>query len=223
VTLPAPYYQDDAVTLYLGDSRAIVPLVSGVAGVITDPPYGVQLEAKQHKWFRVQGEGYEPNFEDNRDYIETVVVPVVRLCIERFGRVALTPGTRSAFCYPSPDEIGAVYNSSGTGSGKWGFVCSTPVLFYGKDPYLVAGLGRRPNSWQQPANDYADKNGHPCPKPYGLAAWLVGRASLAGETILDPFAGTKDLHRKAIGVEIEERYCEIIAERMSQSVLDLGA
>ena len=68
---------------------------------------------------------------------------------------------------------------------------------------------------------------HPTQKPVGLMAWCIG---LVGNTevILDPFMGSgpvlvaaKNLNRKAIGIEIEERYCEIAAERMRQEVLDL--
>ena len=67
---------------------------------------------------------------------------------------------------------------------------------------------------------------HPCPKPLKLFTWLIGQVGGVGDTILDPFMGSgttlraaKDLGRKAIGIEIEERYCEIAAQRMSQSVM----
>jgi site-specific DNA-methyltransferase (adenine-specific) len=69
---------------------------------------------------------------------------------------------------------------------------------------------------------------HPSPKPYDAMRWLVSR--LPGEVVLDPFMGSgttlraaKDLGRKAIGIEIEERYCEIAAQRMSQSVMAFDA
>jgi site-specific DNA-methyltransferase (adenine-specific) len=69
-------------------------------------------------------------------------------------------------------------------------------------------------------------DGHPTPKPPKLMGLFVRLHSQAGELVLDPFAGAgttmraaKDMGRRAIGIEIEERYCEIAAKRMGQEVL----
>lgn len=222
-----PYYQDSAVTIYHGDCREVVPTLDGINAVIADPPYGVGLTHKQHKWFKQNGSGYAST-DDTPENVSQVVVPVVQMCVERFPCVVVTPGTRCMFLYPKPADVGCVFNSSGAGMGSWGFICYHPVLFYGKDPYLANGMGSRPNGWQQPASDYAEKNGHPCAKPMMMMTWLVTRASLEGHTILDPFAGSgttgraaKDLGRKAVLIEREEKYCEIAARRMGQEVLAL--
>lgn len=70
---------------------------------------------------------------------------------------------------------------------------------------------------------------HPCPKPLNLYLWLVGQCSEPGQLIIDPFAGSgttllaaKQLNRRAIGIEIEEKYCEIAAKRLSQEVFQWG-
>lgn len=210
-------------TLYLGDCLEILPTLGRVDACVMDPPYGVGLTAKNHKWFRTEGNGYA-GFDDTPEYVETVAVSAVLICRDIARSVVVTPGTECAWKYPAPDDLGAVYNASGTGSGKWGFKCSTPLLFYGKCPYLAAGQGRRANSWEQPAGDYAEKCGHPCPKPIGMMRWLVSRVSLASETVCDPFMGSGttgvaalQLGRKFIGIEIDPGYFDIACKRIEEA------
>ena len=95
-------------------------------------------------------------------------------------------------------------------------------MFYGSAPNLHLGAHATVIRSSEPS----EKNGHPCPKPLGWMLWLVGLASLPGETIIDPFMGSgttlraaKDMGRRGIGIEIEEKYCEIAAKRMSQECL----
>lgn len=85
-----------------------------------------------------------------------------------------------------------------------------------------AGFGR--DGWAK--NEGAD---HPAPKPLGLYRALIGSLGQNATLILDPFMGSgttlraaKDLGRKAIGIEIEERFCELAAQRMGQEALDLA-
>lgn len=72
----------------------------------------------------------------------------------------------------------------------------------------------------------ADPDGHPTPKPQALMSLFITLHSAAGDIVLDPFMGSgttlraaKDLGRRAIGIELEERWCELAAKRMSQEAL----
>ena len=106
--------------------------------------------------------------------------------------------------------------------GPWGLTIFQPVLYYGKD--FRAGKSALPTGRQ--VTEMAEKNGHPCPKPIGAWRWLAAKVAQQGETLVDPFMGSgttlraaKDLGLRAVGIEIEERYCEIAAKRLVQEVL----
>lgn len=80
--------------------------------------------------------------------------------------------------------------------------------------------------WEFPQADTID---HPTAKPLGVMSRMVATTTAPGDTILDPFAGSgttlraaKDEGRKAIGIELDERYCEVIARRLTQEAFNFG-
>jgi site-specific DNA-methyltransferase (adenine-specific)/modification methylase len=202
--MPEPVRIGDA-ELYLGDCLEILPTLGPVDAVVTDPMYGVGLEYAE--------------IDDTEENVRAVMVPAIEMCIARFGRVVVTPGTRCMWLYPRPDETGAVYFPAGAGFSRWGFTCFQPILYYGKDPH--PSNNKKPNSIQ--CTEMSEKNGHPCPKPEKWMAWMVNRASLPGECVLDPFMGSGTtgvacarLGRKFIGIEIEPKYFDIACKRIER-------
>jgi DNA modification methylase len=194
-----PYYEHAGVTIYHADCREILPQLDLVDLVLTDPPYGVGFA----------------------EWDSTVVDPDSWLprCRELAECVMVTSGNGNMWDYPKPDwtaawfRPGSVQRSRGGGFSHW-----EPVLIYGKN--------RLPFDAKQIANTLQHVDGHPCPKPLDLFRWFIWECSSFDGIVLDPFMGSgttlraaKDLGRKAIGIEIEERYCEIAAKRLSQEVL----
>ena len=214
-----PYKRKEVIgnaTLYLGDCLEILPTLEKVDAVITDPPYGIGLGKIKSRIGK--NVGYE-SFDDTPEYVSNVAVKAIVDCIDMFKRVICTPGSRCAFSYPQPDEIGCIYIPSGAGLGRWGFITSHPVLYYGTDPYKR----QKPTSMAS-YSAISDKNDHPCPKPDSWMNWLVGRASLDAECVLDPFMGSgttgvacMNLGRKFIGIEIEPKYFDIACERIENA------
>lgn len=227
-----PYYDHAGVTIYHGDCREVLLDVGTFDAVVTDPPYGVSFVGKVVRNYGRSGShklsGPYASHDDTPDYVRSVVIPIIADLAAAGRRMVLTPGSRMMFDYPRPANVGALFFPSGAGMNAWGFSCSQPIYYYGTDPYKQVGLGNRPDSFS--STEAAEQNGHPCPKSLRVMRWMVTKASLPGHTVLDPFMGSgttlraaKDLNRKAIGIEIEERYCEIAAKRLGQEVLDFGA
>jgi site-specific DNA-methyltransferase (adenine-specific) len=208
--LPTPYYQDDAVVIYHGDGREILPLLADDSAdlVLTDPPYGV----------------------DKADWDD--VFPVWWL--DDAARIApvmgVMPGVPNLLSIPR--SIGrliyrwtlAAHIVNGMTRGALGYGNWIPCLVYAAEG---VSLYRQNSDAGRVVIGRDTKPDHPSPKPYEAMRWLV--SSLPGNVILDPFMGSgttlraaKDLGRRAIGIELEERYCEIAAKRMAQTVLPLG-
>jgi site-specific DNA-methyltransferase (adenine-specific) len=201
-----PYYQDDAVTIFHGDCREILPRLEPVDLVLTDPPYGVSHDkASATRRYK------------NRDKIVGDDVPSDLSCLPEVKKI-IWGGNN--FCDQLPRSTGWLVwhkwhppeSQHSQAELAWTNVVKT-IRHYSE---AYHGFMRAKDGWL-----------HPTQKPIGLMKWCL---SFAPEAMLlcDPFMGSgpvlvaaKDLGRKAIGIEIEEKYCEIAARRMSQEVLAL--
>lgn len=220
MSLPQPYYQDSAVTLYHGDCREIVPHLGRFDLLLTDPPYGIgEGNAK-----RIASRA---NAAAARDYGHS----------EWDSRP------------PSPTDI-AVFRCHADMQILWGgnyfggLPPSRAWLVWDKDngandfadcelAWTNLEMAVRKFKWRwagmlQENMTEKDVREHPTQKPVALMGWCLSLAGDDAQTVLDPFAGSgttgracKDLGRKCTMIEREERYCEIAARRMGQEVLNL--
>lgn len=210
-----PYHQEAGVTIYHGDCRELLPELTADV-VITDPPYGVG-----HKYEDSAG------YTDTAEEWENLVLPAFDLMRKAAPLVLITTGFRHMWKFPQPTwalcwaKPGSTRKSGLAGFSEW-----EPVLVYGKrqiynDFKLLPDCNNHSNG---------ATGSHPCPKPIKLLTWLVQQASDPGATVLDPFMGSgttlvaaKQLNRRSVGIELNERYCEIAAKRLGQEVLNLWA
>jgi DNA modification methylase len=211
-----PYYEQDGITIYHADCREVLPSLRADV-ILTDYPYGIGLD-------------YGTAFADTPKYIEELVSDALPMMRETAPVVALTCGIANVWRYPAADWILCWYMANACSStGKWGFNQWQPVLVYGGDPFLKRCMGRRPDViiTAAPNNGSDKRRAHPCPKPTEAWQKVLQRVSPdPNDTIIDPMMGSgttldvaKYSGRRAIGIEIEERYCEIAANRLAQGVL----
>jgi site-specific DNA-methyltransferase (adenine-specific) len=207
--------------LILGDCLKVMPLLGRFDAVVTDPPYGVKYEGSKTKHGK-NGFAYA-SFVDTPENIEAICVPAVRMAVGMARSAIITPGNANAFKYDEPRSIGVIYYPSGANSGPWGFVCSQPLFYYGKDPYLAKALGSRPNAFA--TTEATDRSiQHPCPKPLKTVEWMVARVSLPDEVILDPFMGSgttlvacQRMGRMGTGIELDPDYFAIACKRVDEA------
>jgi site-specific DNA-methyltransferase (adenine-specific) len=199
-----PYYDHAGITIYHGDCFETLPKLGMWDLTLTDPPYGVGFA----DWDKAV---------PSKEWLE--------VCLLRSALTIITPGNRNHYDYPKPKwtlcwfRPGSTQRADGGGFSHW-----EPVLVYGGNPFAFDAKEFNPQTGE--AN-----SGHPCTKPMSVWKWLIsgGLGDKDACTIVDPFVGSgttlvaaKDMGHRAIGIEIEERYCEIAAKRLSQEVFEFG-
>lgn len=223
------YYQDDHVTLYHGDCLESTEWLHADV-LITDPPYGMS-HAPRGYYKASTGTGYKPKIADNVAGDKTTAARDEALLLWGTERPALTFGT---WRQPRPVDTKhrLIWWKQGQppGPAKASFMLQDEEIYILGKGWIETSPPMRTviatNEIRQGAHGAVALTGHPTPKPVGLMETLINRAPEG--IVADPFAGSgatlvaaRNLGRKAIGVELEEKYCEIIANRLSQGTLQI--
>lgn len=197
-----PYYDQNGITIYHGDCREILPALPKVDLVLTDPPYGIGRVMKGGK-----GQGHWTLLAYGNEWDKEA--PDLKFMMEAANNFVIWGGNY----FPLPP------------SRCW---------FVWDKMNAVPTMGQCELAWTsadrpiQVIHHPVGKNnfGHPTEKPFKVMQWSITESRTEG-TILDPFMGSgttlraaKDLGRKAIGIEIEEKYVEIAIRRLGQEVFN---
>jgi site-specific DNA-methyltransferase (adenine-specific) len=207
-----PYYEDDGCTIYHGDCHAVTRDLdlSTVGSVVSDPPYGVKWVTDYRRfngW--ASGRGYEhlPVANDDKPFDPSPWLS--------FPQVILW----GAHCY-----------SDGLPRGRWliwdkRFASGKAFLADGEAAWMKGGFGVYIYSQVFQGEPRRGKFFHPTQKPVELMLWCLKKCKRPS-VVLDPFMGSgttlvaaRLLGCRAIGIEIEEKYCEVAAGRLSQKLL----
>ena len=190
-----PYYQDEWVTIYCGDCREILPELPKVDLILTDPPY-----PDQHLEYGDSDLSFLNNFDCRQLVFWSAKVdfPLDYTAIHIWDKVI---------------DCASYYERIFERNGQRNY------KMYRCHPV---------NSWQSAQGLRDIWTGHKSQKPQRIIDKLVNECSNKGDLILDPFLGSgttcycaKKLNRHSIGIEINEKYCEIAKKRLAQSVMRL--
>ena len=223
--MTAPYASVDGVTIYHGDCREVLAWLDADV-LVTDPPYGRgwkqgKLKAAHQRSDRHAGIAGD---RDTTTRDAALALWGDRLAVV-FGDLMLPPPARTKL-------VGAwrKQSNAGTRGGVNGLRRDLEAIYWiGGWPTGLGGASSLVVTGSRSAGNPSSpqgQTGHPHSKPLDVMETLIERCPPG--VIADPFAGSgstlvaaRNLGRRAIGVEIEERYCEVIAKRLAQGCLDI--
>lgn len=225
-----PYYADELVTLYHGDCLELTDWLDADV-LVTDPPYGTQVigagDVNHGGYGRRQNAARDSRYASKREGVGREGFTIANDMTTETRDVALALwGERPALVFgstrmPDPpitvaDRLVWDKRRPGMNGGPW--------RYRHESIYVTAGFERTSDAAVSVLSAYPDQTDHIHAKPLPLMVSLVAAAPPG--VIADPFAGSgttlvaaSQLGRRAIGVEIDERYCELLANRLAQGVL----
>lgn len=228
-----PFYDNNGVTLYCGDARDIIGDLT-CTRLITDPvwPNALKLLAGSEAPYQLLADV----MERAPDSVHTVVVQLGRASDPRF--LSAVPPRWPFICvswlrYAVPGFVGRVMNSADVAYAFGALPPSRPGVrvVSGECTATPAASDSSPVGKVRAVSREAyyaalAQRAHPTPRRVRHVEWLVERFSAVEDVVLDPFAGSgttlvaaRRLGRRAIGIELEERYCEVAVRRLAQTAL----
>ena len=205
-----PYYHDEqyGITIYHGDCRDILPHLEPVDLVLTDPPYGIERFKTGSLRFDKKGEYPKGIGWDVKPEKELLLKLIL------FARQTIIWGANNLELPTS--EYFFVWDKAQTVDN---FASAELAYTNIKQPAKVFRYSIHQHNQREKL--------HPTEKPIKLMEWCIKFADTYTHTILDPFMGSgttlvaaQQLGRRAIGIEIERKYCDIAIERLRQGVLE---
>lgn len=210
-----PYYQDEWATIYHGDSVGMLPELkdNDIKLVLSDPPYGINHPTDYRRRGRsglAQCSDYAPVAGDDKPFDPT---PWLEWPAILWGANYFAHRLPPASGWMVWDKERPANLDQSTAELAWTSMVKGVRVFR----HLWHGMMRASER---------KENYHPTQKPSALMAWCLGHRWVPEGLVLDPYMGAgpvlvaaKAAGRKAIGIEIEEKYCEIAANRLRQGVL----
>jgi len=203
-----PYYKDDYVTIYHGDCRQVLPFLGKFDLLLTDPPYGAGYASNPIVGKGKKASNHAKQAWDCEAVEEWVMFLARRLCRVQIvwgGNYYDMPASRCWLSWHKPD--------------------SPPSM--ASVEYAWTNMDRNAKHISHSiAATNSERVGHPTQKPLKVMAWALSQVGEV-KTVLDPWMGSgttlracKDAGISCVGIEREERYCEIAAKRMHQEVLN---
>ena len=219
-----PYYEHAGITIYHGDCREIAPTLQFEA-VVSDPPWGMNADTDSRRFSggyygssgrerRGNGKAWGPIVGDDATFDPSPWLACEHVVLWGYHHFAarLPVGTVLVWVKRADEILGTFLSDAELAWRKGGH-----GVYVHRKQFPPPSRGAE--AFGSPA--------HPTQKPLSVMRWSIERSGApAGAVVLDPFMGSgttlraaKDLGRRAIGIEIEERYCEIAAKRLAQEVL----